>query len=167
MTQTRTFGRYPTLGEMKWYYSRDDVLKAVFDACQRRTVTAALRGAHWEIHPTSKEHLHQIINETIKTQIEPIFTRDSDCLSELRPRVEVVPDLESPDSLAEAPGKYLALWHGTTMDRVQEILDNGFKTQAGGRGVWFSPLTRINTISVAVAASPEDVLASLRLGFHY
>lgn len=38
---------------------------------------------------------------------------------------------------------------------------------SGGGGVWFAPLTRTNTISLAVARSSEETLFSLRLGFHY
>ena len=38
---------------------------------------------------------------------------------------------------------------------------------SGGGGVWFSPLVRTNTISLSVASSVEEVLAYLRVGFHY
>jgi hypothetical protein len=38
---------------------------------------------------------------------------------------------------------------------------------SGGGGLWFSPLTRTNTISLSVAASSEDTLFYVRVGFHY
>ena len=38
---------------------------------------------------------------------------------------------------------------------------------SGGGGVWFSPLTRTNTVSLSVATSSEETLTYLRIGFHY
>ena len=77
MTQIKTLGRFPTLAEMRAYYNRDDVLSFLYDASQRRNVTAALFGKHWEIHPTSRENLREIINKTIRTRIEPLCPNDA------------------------------------------------------------------------------------------
>lgn len=38
---------------------------------------------------------------------------------------------------------------------------------SGGGGLWFSPLTRTNTLSLSVAGSDEDTLVYFRLGFPY
>ncbi len=41
MTTIRTFGRFPTLGEMKAYYNRDDVLNFLYQQSQLRETFAA------------------------------------------------------------------------------------------------------------------------------
>ena len=38
---------------------------------------------------------------------------------------------------------------------------------SGGAGLFFSPLVRTNTISMAVANSPEETIFYMRIGFHY
>jgi len=37
----------------------------------------------------------------------------------------------------------------------------------GGGGVWFAPLSRVNTISLSIANSEEETLFYMRMGFHY
>ncbi len=73
MTSTQTFGRMPTLGEMKEYYRRDDVISFLYDECQMRNIDIAFRRKRWPINPTSKAHLRQIIQETIKSKIENTY----------------------------------------------------------------------------------------------
>jgi hypothetical protein len=70
MTSIRTFGRMPTLDEMKEYYMRDDVLSFLYDECRMRNIDIAFRRKRWPINPTSKAHLRQIIQETIESKIE-------------------------------------------------------------------------------------------------
>ncbi|MCZ6680850.1 MAG: hypothetical protein O7E52_26785 [Candidatus Poribacteria bacterium] len=139
MTQTKTFGRFPTLGEMKAYYNRDDVLYALLYQCQRRSVTVALGGEHETIYPTSTAHLRDIINETIRTQIEPKFDDDAECSINLNVPVEVFWTMADIDVEKSPPPGYTFLWHGTTADRVDSILDDGFRSQGEGVGVYFSP----------------------------
>ena len=61
MTAASTFGRFPTLVEMKEYYARDDVLSFLYDECRMRNVEIAYNRKRWPIRPTSKNHLRQII----------------------------------------------------------------------------------------------------------
>ena len=75
MTTIRTFGRRPTLGEMKAYYAREDVISFLYDECQIRNVHAAFRAKTWPIHPTSKNHLRMIIDETIQNRIVPAYQK--------------------------------------------------------------------------------------------
>ncbi|MCZ6675986.1 MAG: hypothetical protein O7E52_01925, partial [Candidatus Poribacteria bacterium] len=78
MTQIRTFGRYPTLGEMKAYYNRDDVLDFLYAESRLRNFLIAFRKRSWEIHPTSKAHLQEIINDVIQNRIEKAHPDASD-----------------------------------------------------------------------------------------
>ncbi len=73
MAGIRTFGRMPTLGEMKEYYARDDVLSFLYDECQMRKIDIAFSRKRWTIEPTSKAHLRQIIEETTKNRIERAY----------------------------------------------------------------------------------------------
>lgn len=67
----KTFGRFPTLREMKEYYARDDVLSFLYEECQIRNIDMALRSKRWSISPTSKSDLWRMIEETIEGKIEP------------------------------------------------------------------------------------------------
>ncbi len=49
MAAVRTFGRYSTLGEMKAYYNRDDVLAFLYEECQLRNVYAIFQYNKWKI----------------------------------------------------------------------------------------------------------------------
>ena len=69
MATVCTFGRHPTLGEMKAYYAREDVISFLYDECQIRNVHAAFQAKRWSIHPTSKNHLRTIIEETIQSSL--------------------------------------------------------------------------------------------------
>jgi len=73
MTKIRTFGRYPTLGEMKEYYAREDVLDFLYDECQARNIDIAFRGKRWPINPQSKAELAEIIEKMIENKIEPAY----------------------------------------------------------------------------------------------
>ncbi len=73
MKAIRTFGRRPTLGEMKEYYARDDVLSFLYDECQMRNIEIAFRQKRWPINPTSKAHLRDIVEETIEDKIESAY----------------------------------------------------------------------------------------------
>ena len=75
MATVCTFGRRPTLGEMKAYYAREDVMTFLYDECQIRNVHAAFRARTWPIHPTSKNHLRTIIDETIQNRIIPVYQK--------------------------------------------------------------------------------------------
>jgi len=75
MTTIRTFGRRPTLGEMKAYYAREDVISFLYDECQIRNVHAAFRAKTWPIRPTSKNHLRMIIIETDQNRIVPAYQK--------------------------------------------------------------------------------------------
>jgi len=74
MSQVRTYGRRPTLGEVKEYYAREDVLEFFNYACEKRKVFFSFRaepslksesGAP-PLEPENAEHLHQIITERIE-----------------------------------------------------------------------------------------------------
>ena len=138
MTQIKTLGRFPTLAEMRAYYNRDDVLSFLYDASQRRNVTAALFGKHWEIQPKSRENLREIINETIRTKIEPLCPNDANNVTSIHIPVELVEDLKRPDFSKETPANYTVLWHGTTADRVKDIVNKGFRPRGRAQAVWFS-----------------------------
>jgi len=81
---TRTFGRFPTLGEMREYYARDDVLCFLYDECQMRNIDIAFRKKRWPIEPTSKSHLREIIEKTIKSKIERAHKNSTDPIDSIR-----------------------------------------------------------------------------------
>jgi len=74
MTTIRTYGRRPTLGEMKEYYAREEVLDFLYDECQARNIQLAFRRKRWSINPTSKAHLREIIDDTIRNKIETAYS---------------------------------------------------------------------------------------------
>lgn len=78
MAGTRTFGRFPTLGEMKEYYARDDILSFLYDECQMRNVDIAFSRKRWPIEPESKNHLKEIIDQTIKRRVERVYKKNSE-----------------------------------------------------------------------------------------
>ena len=117
MAAPRTFGRYPTLAETRVYYNRDDVLAFLFMESRLRNVTLALHGKHQDIHPTSVEALRELINETIRTQIAPIYDDDSPCMASLQVPIEVYSNLYRVDLDKQPPGGYTVFWHGTTIIR--------------------------------------------------
>ncbi len=84
MSATRTFGRFPTLGEMKEYYARDDVLSFLYDECQMRNIDIALRSKRWAIEPASKSHLREIIEKTTKERIEPGYRKIAEAIDSVR-----------------------------------------------------------------------------------
>jgi len=73
MATIRTFGRMPTLGEMREYYARDDVLSFLYDECRMRNIDIAYGRKRWPMNPASKAHLGEIIQKTIKERIEPAY----------------------------------------------------------------------------------------------
>jgi len=84
MKATRTFGRKPTLGEMKEYYAREDVLSFLYDECQVRNIEIAFRGERWPIYPTSKGHLREIIERTIEEKIERAYRNSAGPIDGIR-----------------------------------------------------------------------------------
>jgi len=86
MATVCTFGRHPTLGEMKAYYAREDVISFLYDECQIRNVHAAFQAKRWPSHPTSKNHLRTIIGETIQNRIIPVYQKAPKPIDDLRPK---------------------------------------------------------------------------------
>lgn len=84
MEKTRTFGRQPTLGEMKEYYARDDVLSFLYDECQMRNIDFAFRQQRWPINPASKAHLKEIIEQEIAEKIERAYMNSAHPLDSIR-----------------------------------------------------------------------------------
>ena len=84
MTAASTFGRFPTLVEMKEYYARDDVLSFLYDECRMRNVEIAYNRKRWPIRPTSKNHLRQIIEETIRDRIGQAYRESSGPIDDVR-----------------------------------------------------------------------------------
>ena len=66
----QTYGRYPTLGEMKEYYQRSDVLDFLWEECQLRNVSMALDAKTWDIEPQSRDALRRLIDQAIRERIE-------------------------------------------------------------------------------------------------
>lgn len=73
MMTIQTFGRYPTLEEMKAYYARDDVLEFLYEESQMRNLYTAFRKKSWGMHPTSQAHLREIIDDIIQNRIEKAY----------------------------------------------------------------------------------------------
>jgi len=132
MTTIRTFGRYPTLGEMRTYYNRDDVLSFLYRECQLRNVHATFQYNKWPIQPKSKADLKEIINDIITNQIEKLFQNVS-------PQIDTIRALPDFEPVEEAKPGHVILWHGTTEDRVEGITQEGFNSPgtSGGR-IWFT-----------------------------
>ena len=84
MTRTQTFGRMPTLGEMKEYYARDDVLSFLYDECRMRNVDIAFRRKRWPITPASKNHLQEIIQEAIESKVERAYKNSPGPIDDVR-----------------------------------------------------------------------------------
>jgi HEAT repeat protein len=84
MAAVRTLGRMPTLGEMKEYYARDDVLSFLYDECQMRNIDIAFKRKRWPINPTSKAHLRELIEETIEDKIERAYRNSSGPIDSVR-----------------------------------------------------------------------------------
>lgn len=75
----KTFGRNPTLAEVKWYYTREDILAFIHYACKKRNVTFSFRDepnlkseSGNVIDPQSPAHLRDIIVEGIAANIQGI-----------------------------------------------------------------------------------------------
>ena len=74
MPQIRTYGRNPTLGEVKEYYAREDVLTFLNYACKKRKVIFSFKDEPSlrseantpALEPRDTVHLHQIITEGIE-----------------------------------------------------------------------------------------------------
>jgi HEAT repeat protein len=84
MSVARTLGRSPTLGEMREYYARDDVLCFLYDECQMRNIDIAFRKKRWPIKPTSKAHLREIIEKTIESKIGRAHKNSTDPVDSIR-----------------------------------------------------------------------------------
>ena len=131
-TQPKTFGRYPTLGEMKAYYNRDDVLSFLYRECQLRNVHATFQYNKWPIQPNSKANLKEIINDIITNQIEKHFQN-------VAPQTDMIRALPDFEPLAEAKPGHVILWHGTTEDCVEGITEKGFVSpRTSGGHIWFT-----------------------------
>ena len=76
MTAASTFGRFPTLVEMKEYYARDDVLSFLYDECRMRNVEIAYNRKRWPIRPTSKNHL-SLFSTPVKILLDRFNTGSS------------------------------------------------------------------------------------------
>lgn len=78
MPPIRTYGRMPTLGEVKEYYSREDVLTFLNYACKKRKVIFSFKdepslsseASTPLLEPGNIEHLHQIITEGIEKNMQ-------------------------------------------------------------------------------------------------
>jgi len=78
MPSSKTYGRNPTLGEVKEYYAREDVLAFLNYACEKRKVIFSFKdepslGSERStppLAPRNTEHLHQIITEAIEKNME-------------------------------------------------------------------------------------------------
>jgi len=74
MSQAKTYGRNPTLGEVKEYYAREDVLTFLNSVCKKRKVIFSFKdepslyseAGTPALEPQNIEHLHQIIREGIE-----------------------------------------------------------------------------------------------------
>ena len=84
MTAVSTFGRFPTLGEMKEYYARDDVVSFLYDECRMRNVEIAYNRKRWPIRPTSKDHLRRIIEQTAKDKIGRAYRKSPGPIDDVR-----------------------------------------------------------------------------------
>jgi len=77
MEMIRTYGRRPTLAEVKEYYSRKDVATFLNYACKKRKVKFSFKdepslsseSGNPPLQPRNVEHLHQIIMERIEENI--------------------------------------------------------------------------------------------------
>jgi hypothetical protein len=78
MPSSKTYGRNPTLGEVKEYYAREDVLAFLNYACKKRKVVFSFKdepslGSERRtppLAPRDTQHLHQIITEAIEKNME-------------------------------------------------------------------------------------------------
>ena len=78
MPSSKTYGRNPTLGEVKEYYAREDVLAFLDYACKKRKVIFSFKdepslGSERNTPPLASrdtEHLHRIISEAIEKNME-------------------------------------------------------------------------------------------------
>ena len=84
MPAAKTFGRFPTLGEMKEYYARDDILSFIYNECQMRNVDIAHNRKRWPIEPESKDHLRQIIEKATKDKIERAYRNTTGPIDDVR-----------------------------------------------------------------------------------
>jgi len=74
MSQVKTYGRYPTLGEVKEYYAREDVLTFLNCVCKKRKVIFSFKAEPSlrseagtpPLEPHNIVHLRQIIRERIE-----------------------------------------------------------------------------------------------------
>jgi HEAT repeat protein len=78
MPSIKTYGRNPTLGEVREYYAREDVLAFLGYACKKRKVIFSFKdepslGSERRtppLEPRDTEHLHQIVTEAIEKNME-------------------------------------------------------------------------------------------------
>ena len=87
MATVRTFGRSPTLGEIRGYYLRDDMLDFLYDDCRRRSVQVmfhakGVRGAtiRETLRPGSREDLANTVRDMFTTVLEPAYRGKADHL---------------------------------------------------------------------------------------
>ena len=140
MTQIRTYGRYPTIGEMKAYYDRDDVLEFLYAECRLRSVHATFGDYKLPLTPKSKAHLRALIDGVIKSKIETGYQHDDEPGYILRIPIEVISDLNNYEPVNEplTPG-HTVLWHGTSQERANSIKKQGFSAHSSrSRKVWFT-----------------------------
>jgi HEAT repeat protein len=80
MPRIRTYGRNPTLGEVKEYYAREDVLTFLNYTCKKRKVIFSFKDEPSlkteantpPLEPRNIAHLHQIITEGIEEKMQGI-----------------------------------------------------------------------------------------------
>ena len=84
MTTVRSFGRLPTLGEMREYYAREDVLSFLYDESRMRNIDIAFRKKRWPINPISKADLREIIHKTIENRIERAYKGSAGSIDSVR-----------------------------------------------------------------------------------
>jgi len=69
---------------MKEYYAREDMLDFLYAECQARNIQLAFRRKRWSINPTSKAHLREIIDDTIRNKIEAAYKNTSESVDTVR-----------------------------------------------------------------------------------
>jgi len=80
MSGLKTYGRYPSLGEVKEYYSRKDITEFLYYACKKRKVILSFRDEPSPnseaktppLKPENIEELHQIIMDGIAAHFQGI-----------------------------------------------------------------------------------------------
>jgi len=95
MTDTQTFGRRPTIGEIEAYYAREDVLAFLYEACRLRTVNVSFKGGtlrkglYRTLQPRGPDHLREILDDIFRNWVEKAYRKRAEksgtAVAEVRP----------------------------------------------------------------------------------